>query len=225
MRIALIGTGKTGQHVIGLAGESAVTAFDSSAPPTPEALRRADVAIIFVPGESAAGLIEPLLEAGIPAAWGTTGYRWPGDLPDRVKVNGSRWIVAPNFSLGMNLMRKCLEVIGKGSGLLESPEYHIHEVHHVHKKDAPSGTALKWEEWLGKDGVQISSSREGDVCGIHTLHVKTRYESLWLKHEAHDRAVFAQGAVWAARFLHEHPEIMPGLYSFESIIDLAFGHS
>lgn len=222
MKIALIGAGKTGSHVERLAGEDEVIIFDADNKPTAQALGACDVAILFVPGSAADELIEPLLESGIPAAWGTTGYRWPEDLPERVKVHGARWIVAPNFSLGMSLMRKCLQIIGNGSDLLEDPEYHIHELHHIHKQDAPSGTALKWKEWLGRDDVYISSSREGDVKGVHTLHVKTPFESLYLKHEAHDRGVFAHGALWAARFLVNNSAILPGLYSFESMIDLAF---
>jgi len=225
MIIALIGAGKTGSHVIRLAGEDRVITFDENNKPTAEKLAEADVAIVFVPGDAAGELIEPVLASGIPAVWGTTGYPWPKDLSDRVKVNGVRWIVAANFSLGMNLIRKCLEVLGQGSQFLQDPEYHIHEVHHIHKKDAPSGTALKWEEWLGREGVHISSSREGDVRGVHSLHVKTPYESIFLKHEAHDRALFAEGALWAARFLVNQPDIMPGLYTFESIIDLAFSNS
>ncbi|MEX1062264.1 MAG: dihydrodipicolinate reductase C-terminal domain-containing protein [Balneolaceae bacterium] len=225
MNIALIGAGKTGRHVKDLAGEENVTVYNSASPPTGEKLKKADVAVIFVPGDAAAGLIEPLLEAGIPAVWGTTGYKWPEDLPDRVKVSNARWVMGSNFSLGMNLMRRCLDVIGRGSAFLKDPAYLIHEVHHTDKQDAPSGTALKWKEWLAKDDARISSSRTGDVKGIHSLHVKTDFESLHLKHEAHDRAVFAHGALWCAHYILDNASIMPGVYTFESIIDLAFSQS
>lgn len=226
MTVAVIGTGKTGQHVVRLAEEAGdrVLAFDESRKPTASALSEADVAVIFVPGDAAAELVDPLLEAGIPAAWGTTGFDWPEDLPERVRRAGTRWIIAPNFSLGMNLVRRCLEIMGRGAArLLDRPEYHIHEVHHIHKKDAPSGTALKWQEWLGLgEEVSISSSREGDVNGVHSVHVKTPFESIWLKHEAHDRAIFAEGALWAARYLVRERSVRPGLYRFETIIDEVF---
>lgn len=224
MKIALIGDGKTGGHVKELLDEKDLIVFNVDNKPTVEKLKKADVAIIFVPGSAAEELIEPLLESKIPAAWGTTGYQWPENLPERVKVSGTRWVVASNFSLGMNIIRKCLLAIGKGSELLQDPEFHIHEIHHKDKQDAPSGTALKWEEWLGVDDVQISWNRQGDVKGVHSLHVQTDFESLHLKHEAHDRAVFAHGAIWAARFLYNNSSIMPGLYTFESIIDLAFNN-
>lgn len=220
MKAALIGAGKTGGYVAEFLENPAV--FDRSNPPTPESLKPYDVAIVFVPGSAAAELVEILLEAGIPAVWGTTGYEWPADLAARLETAGTRWVLGSNFSLGMNLMRRCLEVIGRGEEFLEQPDYHIHEVHHVHKQDAPSGTALKWKEWLGVEQVRITSAREGDVKGIHELYVKTPGESLWLRHEAHDRSIFARGAVWAARYLLDHPELAPGLYTFESITDLAF---
>jgi 4-hydroxy-tetrahydrodipicolinate reductase len=224
MKIALIGDGKTGGHVKKLLDEKDLMVFNEDHKPTAGKLNKADAAIIFVPGVAAGELIEPILESKIPTAWGTTGYQWPEDMPEKVKAYGARWVVASNFSLGMNIMRKCLEAVGQGSELLKDPEFHIHEIHHKDKLDAPSGTALKWKEWLGRDDVQISWNREGDVKGVHSLHVKTAAESLFLKHEAHDRAVFAQGAIWAANYLFNNPNIMPGMYSFESIIDQAFAN-
>lgn len=222
MKISVIGTGKTGGEVVKLLGDQLLYAFDEDTPPSLEKLKESDVAIIFVPGENAGEIIDTVLDSGVPAVWGTTGYKWPGDLGERIKVTGTRWILASNFSLGMSLVRRCLNVIGQGSKVLRDPEFHIHEVHHIHKKDAPSGTALSWRKWLGREDSTISSAREGDVKGIHSLHVKTEFESIYLKHEAHERAVFAEGAIWAARYLFNHQDQMPGLYSFESIVDQAF---
>src|SRR5690625_176847 len=223
MRIALIGAGKTGGYVKELAGSGdRVAVFDEYDKPDAVRLKESDVAILFVPGSAAAELIDPVLESGIPAAWGTTGFVWPEDLDQRVKTVGTRWILASNFSLGMHLLRRSLQIIGSGADVLKNPEYHIHEIHHTDKQDAPSGTALSWKEWLGKEEARITSSREGDVKGIHSLHVKTDYESIHIKHEAHDRAVFAHGALWAARFLVEDRSLEPGVYPIESIIDLAF---
>ncbi|MEX2600450.1 MAG: dihydrodipicolinate reductase C-terminal domain-containing protein [Balneolaceae bacterium] len=222
MKISVIGTGKTGGEVVKLLGSQLLYAFDEDRPPVREKLKESDAVIIFVPGESAGEIIDMVLNSGVPAVWGTTGYNWPEDLGERIKVAGTRWILASNFSLGMSLVRRCLNVIGQGSRVLQDPEFHIHEVHHIHKKDAPSGTAISWKKWLGREEAAISSAREGDVKGIHSLHVKTEFESIHLKHEAHERAVFAEGAIWAARYLQTHQDLMPGLYSFESIVDQAF---
>ncbi len=220
MKTAVIGTGKTGGAVADLLGENAIR-FDKDNPPKVKALKEADIAIVFVPGSAASEILELLLEAKIPAVWGTTGFKWPANLPDRVKIAGTRWVIGSNFSLGMNLVRKALSMFGDGSGLLRNPEFHIHEVHHIHKQDAPSGTALSWQDWLGKEAA-ISSAREGDVKGLHELHIKTEYESIYLKHEAHDRKLFAEGAIWTAKYLMENPQIDAGVYHFSSIFDQAF---
>lgn len=222
MKTAVIGTGLTGGKVAELLGGQAVT-YNEENPPTPEKLREADVstAIVFVPGDAGGEVLPVLLEAGIPAVWGTTGYSWPAGLSERVKATGATWVIGSNFSLGMNLVRKTIELLGRGSSMLENPEYRIHEVHHTRKKDAPSGTALSWKEWLGRE-ADITSKREGDVKGIHELEIKTANESIFLKHEAHDRAVFAEGAIWTARYLFDHPELEKGVHSFAEIFDRAY---
>jgi 4-hydroxy-tetrahydrodipicolinate reductase len=220
MKISVIGTGKTGSSIVELLGADAVP-FNSTHPPTAENLSKTDAAIIFVPADAAGEISEVLIKSGIPAVWGTTGYAWPETLPDKVKSAGAQWVIGSNFSMGMNLIRKAIRILGSGSSLLSDAEFHIHEVHHTGKKDAPSGTALSWKEWLGQD-AHISSDRQGDVKGIHSLHIKTKYESITLKHEAHSRKLFAEGAVWTAKYLLDHPYIDPGVYTFASIFDKAY---
>lgn len=217
---SVIGTGKTGGTVLDMLGSSA-RAYDENNRPTAEKLSESDIAIVFVPGVAASQVVEIVLEAGIPAVWGTTGYVWPADLPDRVKAEGLKWVAGSNFSMGMNLVRKAIQIIGKGSEMLNDPTFHIHEVHHIHKQDEPSGTALSWQEWLGKEAV-ISSDRQGDVKGIHNLHLQTAGESIYLKHEAHSREIFAEGAIWTANYLLENRFIEPGFYPFSDIFDKAY---
>ncbi|MCC5942066.1 MAG: hypothetical protein JJU37_11050 [Balneolaceae bacterium] len=219
-KYSVIGTGKTGSYVAHQLGDQAVL-FDEDNKPTAAELKKTDVAIVFVPGTAAEMVMDQLLEAEIPAVWGTTGYKWPADLPEKVKAVNSKWVIGSNFSMGMNLIRKAIQTFGKGSELLENPKFHIHEVHHTQKLDAPSGTAISWQEWLGKEAV-ISSDRQGDVKGIHNLHIKTAGESIYLKHEAHDRSVFADGAIWTANFILDHTLIEPGVYPFSDIFDRAF---
>lgn len=219
-KYAVIGTGKTGSYVAHQLGEHAIL-FDIENKPTVDKLQNTEVAIVFVPGSAAAEVVEILLEAGIPAVWGTTGFKWAANLPDLVKEKQTKWVIGTNFSMGMNLIRKAIQIFGQGSELLENPKFHIHEVHHVQKQDAPSGTAISWKEWLGKETV-ITSDRQGDVKGIHNLHIKTTGESIYLKHEAHNRSVFADGAIWTANYLLEHPAIEPGVYPFSDIFDRAY---
>lgn len=218
MKVAVIGTGKTGGKVVELLGDELAEAFDEYNQPTVEKLQKADAAIIFVPGDAVPDIIDIVIESGIPAAWGSTGYEWPADLEDRVKSKNSKWVLASNFSLGMNIIRKSIEAISAGSNILEDPEFHIHEVHHVHKKDAPSGTALSWKEWLNKE-AEVTSAREGDVKGIHELTLKTNTEEITLKHKALDRALFAEGAIWAARQLVSNSKIKKGICTFGQLFD------
>ncbi len=220
MNISVIGTGKTGGAIADALGTSAVT-FDRSKKPTAQEVAQTDAAIIFVPGSAAEEIVEVMLKAKVPAVWGTTGYQWPEDLPERVKLKSAKWVIGSNFSMGMNLVRKSLELLGSGSKMLDNPEFHIHETHHTDKTDEPSGTALSWRKWLNRD-ASVSSSRMGDVKGIHELHIKTRNESIYLKHEAHDRKLFAEGAIWAAKRLIEDPSIMPGVYPFSELFDKEF---
>jgi 4-hydroxy-tetrahydrodipicolinate reductase len=220
-KIAVIGTGKTGGTVVDLLGNRAIP-FDETNPATVDSLKEADAAIIFVPSDAASGVLDVLLEAAIPSVWGTTGFKWPADLPDRVKTSGVPWVIGSNFSLGIHVVRKAIESLGKGAGLLDDPQLHIHEVHHTEKKDAPSGTALSWREWLGKE-ASISSDRVGDVKGRHELTIKSGSEAITLSHEAYNRKIFAEGAIWTANHLLEHPNIASGLYRFEDLFDQAYG--
>ncbi|WP_421774189.1 4-hydroxy-tetrahydrodipicolinate reductase [Gracilimonas sp.] len=218
MKIAVIGTGKTGGEVVELLGDELSEAFDSNNPPTVEKLQKADAVIIFVPGDAVPDVMDTVIEAGIPAAWGSTGFTWPDDVEERVKAKNAKWILASNFSLGMNIIRKSIQAISAGSNILKDPEFKIHEVHHVHKKDAPSGTALSWKEWLDKE-AEVTSAREGDVKGIHELTLKTETEEITLKHKALDRALFAEGAIWAARQLVNNSKMEAGIRTFGQLFD------
>jgi 4-hydroxy-tetrahydrodipicolinate reductase len=218
MKFAVIGTGKTGGKVVEILKEDQIVGpFDSSNKPTVKKLKEADAAILFVPAAAADELIDPLMEAGIPAAWGTTGYGWPEGLDQQLKEKNLKWLQASNFSLGMNIVRRCLNIIGQSSSVLDNPQFHIHEIHHKHKQDAPSGTAISWEEWLAKE-AKITSERKGDIKGIHQLEVRTDTESIYLKHQAHDRKIFAQGAIWAAEQLVKG-NVNPGFHDLSTIFD------
>ena len=218
MKISVIGTGKTGSKVVERLGNNLEYAFDENNPPTLEKLRESDAVIIFVPGDAVSKVFEVVLESGVTAAWGSTGYNWPEDLDEKVKAANTRWVLATNFSLGMNLIRNAIQLISSGSDILKDPSFNIHEVHHIHKKDAPSGTALSWKEWLGKN-AEITSAREGDVNGIHELAIATATERIELKHEALDRSLFAEGAIWAVEQLIERVSLNTGVYTFDQLFD------
>lgn len=219
MKISVIGTGKTGSKVVEMLGDNLAFAFDESNLPTLEKLKKSDAVIIFVPGDAVPEIFDLVLEAGIPAAWGSTGFEWPDDLDEQVKKANTKWVLATNFSLGMNIIRHAIKTISAGSEILKNPTFKIHETHHIHKKDAPSGTSLSWKEWLGKD-AEVTSTREGDVNGIHELTVGTNTEKITLKHNALDRGLFAEGAIWTVEQLINEPKLTNGVFSFGQLFDL-----
>ena len=135
------------------------------------------------------------------AVIGTTGWN---DIQQQVKQAfeqaGTPMIYASNFSLGVNALFKAVQ---KASEILKGAGYtpEIEEIHHIHKLDAPSGTAISMgqivEQELGQK-PEISSVREGEVPGIHTLTLTSSCDKLTLRHEAFSREGLAKGAVVAA---------------------------
>ena len=151
------------------------------------------------------------------AVIGTTG--WNDIKADVIKAfedAGTPMIYASNFSLGVNALfaaiAKAAEIL-KGAGY--TPE--IEEIHHIHKLDAPSGTAKTMGELvecaLGEKPV-ITSIREGEVPGIHTLTLTSACDKLTLKHEAFSREGFAKGAVAAALLT----EGLEGVHEFSELL-------
>ncbi|MCO4780894.1 MAG: hypothetical protein KC646_01115 [Candidatus Cloacimonetes bacterium] len=214
-KIALIGNGKTGSKVAELSKDYEVVVFDSKNKVSVERLLLCDVAIVFVSGDVFVSIIPILLDSKIPVVSGSTGFDLPDDLEANIIASQSKWVLAANFSLVMNVVQSILESLNGFSDLFENSNYSIHEVHHTKKLDAPSGTALKWQDWVSQD-CEISSAREGDVIGFHELKVETPYETLKISHDAQDRALFASGAIWAANQLLKKRQ--PGLYEFRDLV-------
>src|SRR5690606_1120824 len=142
---------------------------------------------------------------------------WPGDFDASLKLRNLRWIYASNFSLGVVIMKQLIQRLNQVSHLLDEKSFSIHEVHHTKKVDAPSGTALSMKEWL--DGnPEMSYERTGDVVGLHTLTLESPSEIIRLSHEAKNRQLFAEGAIWAAKFLTTQ-NIEPGLHAFQKVVE------
>lgn len=219
MKISVIGTGKTGSKVVEMLGDNLAYAFDEANPPTLKKLKESDAVIIFVPGDAVSEIFPIVLESGIPAAWGSTGFSWPDDLDEQVQKANTKWVLATNFSLGMNIIRNAIETISEGAEILKNPIFKIHEVHHIYKKDAPSGTALSWKEWLAKD-AEVTSARQGNINGIHELTVKTETEEITLKHNVLNRSLFAEGAIWAVEQLMNEQKLTNGVVTFGQLFDL-----
>lgn len=151
------------------------------------------------------------------AVVGTTGWNSiEADVRRAFEAAGTPLIYASNFSLGVNAL---FAAAAKASALLKGAGYtpEIEEIHHIHKLDAPSGTAITLgnlvEKALGEK-PEISSVREGEVPGIHTLTLKSDCDVLTLRHEAFSREGLAKGAVVAALMT----EGLKGVHEFSELL-------
>ena len=151
------------------------------------------------------------------AVVGTTGWN---DIRDDVfqafEAAGTPLVYASNFSLGVNAL---FAAVARASALLKGAGYtpSIEEIHHIHKLDAPSGTAKSLGQLVEKGlGVkpEISAIREGEVPGIHTLTLESSCDKLTFRHEAFSREGFAKGAVTAALLT----EGLQGVHEFSELL-------
>lgn len=214
-QIALLGKGKTGGRVLELRPK-AITYFDSKNPPNLQSLKGHQAVISFLPGKPFKDYIPLLVESKIPVITGSTGFEWPSEMDKILKEKKLTWIKASNFGLGMGMIRALLEVVRKSESLFDEYSLKLNEIHHENKKDAPSGTAISMKEWLNLD-VPISSERVGDEVGTHGLKLNTPYEQIYIEHQALDRKIFAQGALWAAeKVINE--KLPYGLIDFQDLI-------
>ncbi|OIQ17441.1 MAG: hypothetical protein BM556_11590 [Bacteriovorax sp. MedPE-SWde] len=216
MKIALLGKGKTGSKVIELAASNpdiSLTIFDSNNRPTREKLQGHDVALSFLTGDIFLEYIEEISASGISVVSGSTGFDWTPERLELVSKSNSPWIHSNNFSLGMNIVKEMISILSKANALFQNSEFKIHEIHHTKKVDAPSGTAKAWKNWLGHE-AEMTYERTGDVVGTHELTLKTNNEEIFLRHEALDRKIFAEGALWACSQVNN---LRPGLHDFSDV--------
>jgi 4-hydroxy-tetrahydrodipicolinate reductase len=215
MKIALWGKGKTGSKVLELHNDI-IGPFGRDLLPTKEELSQADIILLFIPGDALAAHLPLLLDAGKPIVSGATGYEFDDQFKSDLVSHNVTWVQGHNFSLFMNIIKPILNFLGQSAPQLGDVLFNMEEIHHTKKMDAPSGTALKWKEWLNQE-VAIDSKREGDVVGIHELELKSSFESITIKHESHDRALFAAGALFACKSVIEL-KLNAGFYTFDEIV-------
>ena len=218
MKIALVGYGKMGKiiHQIALKrGHDVVATLDET--PTLEKLNNPDVVIEFSSPESAFGNIKFCLENKIPVVAGTTG--WLEKKPEVEKIaleNETGFLYGSNFSLGVNLFFALNEKLAEMMTPFQNDySCQLEEIHHIHKLDAPSGTAISIAEGIFKhsdfkswklDETQgselgITAIREGEVPGTHSVFYRSEVDEIEIKHTAFNRNGFAVGAVIAAEWL------------------------
>lgn len=221
MKIALIGYGKMGHIIESIALERGhevvciidkdnVEDFDS------EAFACAEVAIEFTTPQTAQENILRAWQAGVPVVCGTTGWDVETMKQEAIRLEaGLMW--ASNYSIGVNILFALNKQLARFMDAY--PEYipNITEVHHIHKLDAPSGTAKTLQEAIGEERLaleDIFSIREGEVPGIHTVTWESAVDEIKISHSAKSRNGFALGAVVAAEWMkgkrgwHEFQEVI-----------------
>jgi len=212
MRLAVIGDGKMGRLVHGLAVEQGVdvTAFLGRDEVrrtgiTAASLHGATVAVEFTEPGAAAANVRACVAAGCAVVCGTTG--WDAEratVETEVRAAGGALLWAPNFSLGVHIFTALVAEAARRARVAGGFDAHLVETHHTAKLDAPSGTArqlARAAEQASGAPVPVTSVRVGSVPGTHELVLDGPFEQLRLVHEARDRRVFALGALAAARWI------------------------
>lgn len=231
LRIALIGMGRMGRAIDGLAAERGVAvvarlgARDMTRGLDRDALGGADVAIEFTVPEHAVRNAAACLALSCPVVIGTTGWASGREELERaVRTTGCPALWSPNFSVGVGLFLAIVEAAASRLRGLPGFQVHVVETHHAAKLDAPSGTGIALQERLALGlgtPVDISSVRVGSVPGTHEVIFDAPFEQLRLTHEARDRRVFADGAIVAARWLAGQQA--PALYTMRDVLHVSSG--
>jgi 4-hydroxy-tetrahydrodipicolinate reductase len=229
-----------GQDLGTLVGEQPadVTAGDDAA----ALIEASDVVIEFSAPEATAAHVALAARHGTGHVIGTTGLSEAQEQAIREAARSTAIMRAANMSLGVNLLLGLTEQVARALGP-DAFDIEILEMHHRHKVDAPSGTALALGHAAARGrGVDLSEAadrgrngltgarkpgaigfaalRGGDVVGDHTVIFAGAGERIELTHRATDRRIYARGAVTAARWLHGRA---PGLYAMADVLGLAGG--
>lgn len=239
MKIALIGYGKMGKEIEKVAlsrGHEIVCIIDINNQDDfeSEAFKSADVAIEFTSPKAAYNNYIKTFNAGVKLVSGSTG--WMDEHGEEIKKmcteGGKTLFWSSNFSLGVSIFSAVNKYLAKIMNQFPGYEVSMSETHHVHKLDAPSGTAItlaeqildnidrkdKWVKgaFTAPDGtvegsnqcaaneLPVASVREGEVCGIHTIRYESDVDSITITHNAKSRGGFVLGAVLAAEYTVNH---------------------
>jgi len=235
MNIALFGYGKMGKEIEAIAlkrGHNIVLKIDKDNVDTitDADLKKADVIIEFSTPHTVLENIKRCITAQVPVVVGTTGWYDSFEAIKKLcaEKNGSLFH-ATNFSLGVNLFFKVNTYLAELMNKYNDYEVSMEEIHHIHKLDKPSGTAItladqilkkidkktKWSiDKKGEDVLFIKDIREGEVPGTHIIKYQSEVDDIEIMHKAHNRKGFALGAVIAGEFLNGKK----GIYTMSDII-------
>jgi 4-hydroxy-tetrahydrodipicolinate reductase len=238
MRIGLIGYGKMGKAIEEIAlqkgHEIVLKISDQNLEDfTKENLQRCDVAIEFTNPESAIANMRMCIDAGVAVVCGSTGWvKHEGDIKKYCAENNGTLLYASNFSIGVNIF---FEVNKKLASLMASQKNYtvsLEEIHHIQKKDAPSGTAISIAQqiiaerddkksWTNQapildSEIEIVSKRIDPAPGTHTVLYSSAVDDIQITHTAHSRKGFATGALIAAEFIAGKK----GIFSMKDVLQI-----
>lgn len=222
MKIALIGYGKMGHEIEKIAlqrGHEIVCTIDINEDDkfNSSEFKNADVAIEFTSPDSALQNYRRAFATNISVVSGTTGWlEHLSEIKQACENDGQTFFYASNFSLGVNIFFALNNYLAKIMNQFPDYDVRMEETHHIHKLDAPSGTAITLAEGIlgnmdrkkswslnethNKNELEIKAFREGEVPGIHTVVYESEADSIRITHDAKSRKGFALGAVLAAEF-------------------------
>jgi len=232
MNIALLGYGKMGKAIEKVAlkrGHQIIWKVDLEQ--REYDFSGVDLAIDFSDPSAAFQNIYKCIENNIPVVSGTTGWLSQyEEIVDFCNRKKGAFIYASNFSVGVNLFFNMNTYLSKIMKNIHGYDVEMEEIHHIHKLDAPSGTAItlaesiiensdkkKWslEKEKGND-LYIKVKREGEVPGTHTITYTSDVDSIEIKHTAFNRGGFALGAVVAAEWLLGKK----GIFSMKDVLSI-----
>ena len=235
MKIALLGYGKMGKEIEAIAlkrNHEIVLKVnkENAAKINSEDLKLADVAIEFSTPHTVLANIQKCFAASVPVVVGTTGwYDHFGSVEKECSDKNAALFHATNFSVGVNLFFKVNSYLAELMNKYTGYDVSMEEIHHIHKLDKPSGTAITLAEQVLKkidrkkswsiteqkpDTLFIKDVREGEVPGTHIIKYHSDIDDIEIMHKAHNRKGFATGAVIAAEFLKGKK----GIYTMSDII-------
>lgn len=233
MNIAIVGYGKMGKIIDEIAtsrGHHIVARLKET--PTKENLNQPDVVIEFSQPEVAFENIKNCLELQIPVVCGTTGWLdRKSEIVEIAKHNNTAFLYGSNFSLGVNLFFALNEQLANLMKGFNEYNIQLEEIHHTHKKDAPSGTAISIAEGIIKNNSKfgawkldetkdnelgIHAIREDEVPGTHSVYYRSEVDEIEIKHTAFNRNGFALGAVIAGEWIKDKK----GIFSMKDVLGI-----
>ena len=232
MNIALFGYGKMGQLIEQMASgrDHKIVAIKDLDRPEID-YSEVEIGIDFSTPEAAFSNITSCLERQIPIVSGTTGWLDRFDeVTELCKSQNGAFLYASNFSIGVNIFFALNTYLARLMSAREDYKVDIEEIHHIHKLDAPSGTAISlakgiidhssYTDWAAeaenKNTLPIQSVRKGEFPGTHIVNYKSAIDDIEIKHTAHSRQGFALGAVIAAEWLLGKT----GVFSMKDVLNI-----